>query len=75
MLENTNTGAQASLYFTPCGWFSSGRYEVRPRPPLEACCALLKSLRRAALARRMLLQPVTGRWTIYAEPAAAWRPP
>lgn len=28
MLENTNTGARASLYFTPCGWFSSGRYEV-----------------------------------------------
>ena len=28
VLENTNTGARASLYFTPCGWFSSGRYEV-----------------------------------------------
>lgn len=28
VLENTNTGARASMYFTPCGWFSSGRYEV-----------------------------------------------
>ncbi len=55
VLENTNTGARASLYFTPCGWFSSGRYEVRLRPSPEACCALLKSLCRAALARRMLL--------------------
>mmetsp|Transcript_11257 Transcript_11257/g.33809 ORF Transcript_11257/g.33809 Transcript_11257/m.33809 type:complete len:452 (-) Transcript_11257:444-1799(-) len=27
-LENTTTGAKAHLYFTPCGWFSSGRYEV-----------------------------------------------
>lgn len=28
VLENTTTGARAALYFTPCGWFSSGRYEV-----------------------------------------------
>ncbi|KAK9830605.1 hypothetical protein WJX81_004342 [Elliptochloris bilobata] len=25
---NATTGAKASLYFTPCGWFGSGRYEV-----------------------------------------------
>lgn len=28
VLENTTTGARVTLYFTPCGWFSSGRYEV-----------------------------------------------
>ena len=28
MLENTSTGTRANLYFTPCGWFSSGRYQV-----------------------------------------------
>lgn len=27
-LLNTSTGARCSLYFTPCGWFSSGRYQV-----------------------------------------------
>ncbi len=30
---NATTGAKASLYFTPCGWFGSGRYEARPRQP------------------------------------------
>ncbi len=25
---NATTGAKTSLYFTPCGWFGSGRYEV-----------------------------------------------
>ena len=25
----TTTGAKAYLYFQPCGWFGSGRYEVR----------------------------------------------
>jgi hypothetical protein len=35
VLENTNTGARASLYFTPCGWFSSGRYEVRNKAQIE----------------------------------------
>jgi hypothetical protein len=29
ILENTNTGDRVELEFTPCGWFSSGRYEVR----------------------------------------------
>lgn len=28
ILENTNTGDRVELEFTPCGWFSSGRYEV-----------------------------------------------
>ena len=28
-LTNVTTGAKCSLYFTPCGWFSAGRYEVR----------------------------------------------
>ena len=28
-LSNVSTGAKCSLYFTPCGWFSAGRYEVR----------------------------------------------
>ncbi|KAK9806522.1 hypothetical protein WJX73_006646 [Symbiochloris irregularis] len=27
-LLNVTTGARVQLYFTPCGWFSSGRYEV-----------------------------------------------
>jgi hypothetical protein len=27
-LINTATGARCSLYFTPCGWFGAGRYEV-----------------------------------------------
>ena len=27
-LVNVTTGAKCQLYFTPCGWFSSGRYEV-----------------------------------------------
>ena len=27
-LVNASTGAACSLYFTPCGWFSYGRYEV-----------------------------------------------
>ena len=30
VLENTSTGARVSMYFTPCGWFGSGRYTVRP---------------------------------------------
>ena len=28
-LVNTSSGAQCSLEFKPCGWFSYGRYEVR----------------------------------------------
>ena len=28
-LSNVSTGTQCSLYFTPCGWFGNGRYEVR----------------------------------------------
>lgn len=28
-LLNSTTGAKAYLYFTPCGWFGAGRYEVR----------------------------------------------
>lgn len=35
-LLNSTTGAKAYLYFTPCGWFGAGRYEVRPRP-LPSC--------------------------------------
>lgn len=31
-LLNASTGATCSLYFTPCGWFSYGRYEVRIYP-------------------------------------------
>ncbi len=27
MVTNTTTGASCTLHFTPCGWFSSGRYE------------------------------------------------
>ena len=27
-LTNVSTGAKCSLYFTPCGWFSDGRYQV-----------------------------------------------
>ena len=27
-LVNASSGATCSLYFTPCGWFSYGRYEV-----------------------------------------------
>lgn len=27
-LSNVTTGTQCSLYFTPCGWFGNGRYEV-----------------------------------------------
>ncbi|KAK9843175.1 hypothetical protein WJX74_008032 [Apatococcus lobatus] len=27
-LINTTTGAKCSMYFTPCGWFGSGRYEI-----------------------------------------------
>lgn len=41
-LVNTTTGAKCLLYFTPCGWFSSGRYQVgRLCPaacwPLDCC--------------------------------------
>ena len=35
-LVNTTTGARVSMYFTPCGWFGSGRYQVR-RPPGYHC--------------------------------------
>ena len=28
-IVNTGSGAQCSLEFKPCGWFSYGRYEVR----------------------------------------------
>ena len=28
-LANVTTGTQCHLYFTPCGWFGTGRYEVR----------------------------------------------
>ncbi|KAI7842034.1 hypothetical protein COHA_004235 [Chlorella ohadii] len=27
-LLNSTTGAKAYLYFTPCGWFGAGRYEI-----------------------------------------------
>lgn len=27
-LLNVNTGAKVYMYFTPCGWFGSGRYEI-----------------------------------------------
>lgn len=27
-LVNTTTGARVSMYFTPCGWFGSGRYQM-----------------------------------------------
>eukprot|EP00887_Chlorella_sp_A99_P003091 scaffold9.g3091.t1 len=27
-LLNVTTGAKAYMYFTPCGWFGSGRYEI-----------------------------------------------
>lgn len=27
-LLNSTTGMKAHLYFTPCGWFSAGRYEI-----------------------------------------------
>ena len=27
-LFNATTGAKAEMYFTPCGWFDSGHYEV-----------------------------------------------
>ena len=27
-LFNATTGAKAEIYFTPCGWFDSGHYEV-----------------------------------------------
>lgn len=27
-LLNVTTGAKAHLYFTPCGWFNAGRYEI-----------------------------------------------
>ena len=30
-LVNASSGATCSLYFTPCGWFSYGRYEVGGR--------------------------------------------
>ena len=36
---NATSGAKTSLYFTPCGWFGSGRYEVR-----MVLCTLLHSL-------------------------------
>ncbi len=37
-LANVTTGAKCSLYFTPCGWFSDGRYQVDLFPPSEATC-------------------------------------
>ena len=45
-LVNTSSGAVCSLDFTPCGWFSYGRYEVRAPPSLPGilsmvCAALL----------------------------------
>ena len=32
-LTNVTTGARCALHFTPCGWFSAGRYEVRAPLP------------------------------------------
>ena len=37
-LTNVTTGAKCSLYFTPCGWFSDGRYQVYTLLPTKAAC-------------------------------------
>lgn len=43
-LLNSTTGAKAYMYFKPCGWFGSGRYEVcvgiggREVAKGEVCC-------------------------------------
>ncbi len=36
-LTNVSTGAKCSLYFTPCGWFSDGRYQVPVLALARAC--------------------------------------
>lgn len=51
VLENTNTGARASMYFMPCGWFNSGRYEVRRSKENRLCCLLLLSAKTATMRR------------------------
>ena len=38
-LINTTTGARADMYFTPCGWWGNGRYQVRlAAAPGSRCC-------------------------------------
>lgn len=39
-LSNVTTGTQCSLFFTPCGWFGSGRYEVSPQDPYSLGLAM-----------------------------------
>jgi hypothetical protein len=34
-LINTTTGARADMYFTPCGWWGNGRYQVGCHPVLR----------------------------------------
>ncbi len=40
-LINTTTGAKCSMYFTPCGWFGSGRYEVETLAHVPLPCLLI----------------------------------
>ena len=57
-LSNVTTGTQCSLFFTPCGWFGSGRYEVGFLPLLQTQKALLVHLhicRQAILKAACLL--------------------
>ena len=34
-LINTTTGARADMYFTPCGWWGNGRYQVGKNPVVD----------------------------------------
>ena len=46
-LANVTTGTQCHLYFTPCGWFGTGRYEVHASRAVVSSyiLALLSGLR------------------------------
>ena len=58
-LLNSTTGAKAYLYFTPCGWFGAGRYEVR-----RAAALALTSRFCLLHALRLLLRW----WSVRGEP-------
>ena len=58
VLENTSTGTRANLYFTPCGWFSSGRYQVgTPVCILHYLCSASSCCAAGAALRIVICKP------------------
>lgn len=58
-LLNSTTGAKAYMYFQPCGWFGSGRYEARGWCCLAKWCQQLHAAWGGA-GHAMLLWSDTG---------------